>query len=268
MNNLRLGKAQDSRLILNETDQARYRVIAQKFKELEELEFKDRLGRLLQLDSIRTVEIDLGAEHFVPSDTAEPFVREAAYAYIGGQYRSCVFCCATAVHHIVQETILEEQGYEIEKARNLHHMTFNKLLVEARKNMKLQICLDDAKWLITLRNKLAAHPQFVRGGRAKSQAELEFEISTMVDAAKGLIDLVIPQAKKVIENCTVEYDNKRITFREALDAHNRIGTEVIWHELQLRVIQALAYEAYRRLYRIMKELKVYPITKYHTRAPY
>lgn len=256
------------RLLLNVATEKRYQIIAQKFRELEAVEYKERLGRLLQLDSIRTVEIDEGARHFAPSDTTEVFVREAVHSYIDGLYRSCIFCCATAAHHIMQETILQEQGYGTAKAKVLHEMGFKHLLQEAKHVAKLTDCLEDARWLIRVRHKVAAHPHFVRSGRAKSQAELEYEINTMVEGAEDLIALLEPEARKLVEASTVEDEKERVTFRKALDSHHRVGAEVIWHQLQHYVIQVLAFEAYRRLYSIIKKLELYPITKYHSRAPY
>jgi len=252
---------------MNHLTEDRVREILRKFYRLEASETKSRLGRLLALDSIRTVEIDAGIQP-EPADSIDPFVREAAEAYVHGLYRSCIFCCATAAHQILMEALTRKRGYDIRVVVNLQRMRFEQVVGEARNVSGLQMISENADWLRMVRNKIAAHSCYVITGRARSQEQIQFEIETMIRDARALIGLLEPVDKMTVESSTWTYEGKTITFRQALETKDHHGTEVVWYLLQRHVIPVLALEAYRRLYDIMRQLQVYVTVRYHTRASY
>jgi len=243
------------------------RDIVERFSKLEANERKSRLSRLLALDSIRMVEVDASILP-EPADSIDPFVREAVEAYVHGLYRCCIFCCATAVNQIFVEKLTEERGHDLHSFSSLREMTFGQVIGEAKKSQRLHSVIEDGDWLNRVRNRVAAHCCYVTTGRARSHEQLQFEIETMIGGAQVLIDLLEPKDKSVVELSTITYEDKVITFGEALRTKDHHGTEVVWYYLQHYVIPALALEAYNRLYRVMKRLQIYVITRYHTRAPY
>jgi hypothetical protein len=245
----------------------RLRGIIKGFSELETSERKSRLSRLLALDSIRTVEVYTGLMP-EPADSIDSFVTEAVEAYVNGLYRSCIFSCATAVHHIFIEVLLAERDRDMQALGQLHRLRFRDVIDEIRKRPLLQAVAEDADWLRKTRNKVAAHSFHVTTGVARSQDQLRFEIESMVRDARALISCLEPQDKIRVEAGTVTCRNRTITFGQALQTEDRVGAEVVWHDLQVSVIPALAFEAYKRMYRVMKRLQIYVTTRYHTRATY
>ncbi len=252
-----------------EGSERRFEEIRGKFLELQEQEFENRLKRLLELDKIRTVVVDPSA-NFLPTDSIEPFVIEAVEAYINGLYRSCVFACATAGHHLLTAALIQESQFDSKIANIITGFTFGPIIRLARASPRFQRIAEEAKWLNKARNIIAAHARHVsKNVEASTLEDLELQTALMVNSAKALLSLLDAKIKKtILEKWGMGYGGKTISYGEALGTPHTALTELVWADLESEIIPALAFKAYNVLYKMMEQLQVYVITKYHTRARY
>jgi len=133
--------------------------------------FKYRVQRLKELGEVAgTVRLrEVSAVTYDTTEAPAPYlldhyIDEAQESYVYGNFKSCIFCCSSAVQHVFQHELIknsnepEAEWRRFEKER----FTLGGYIKEAKKQGLLNSVLDDAKWINRARNTLAAHPPYVQ----------------------------------------------------------------------------------------------------------
>lgn len=244
-------------------------------RRLDEQRRKHRVKRLMEFGKVAgTIEIGKVSTVTITPPEGTPiqflwgYIEEAQRSYLESNFRSCVFCCATAVEQILKyEIALSSDNFksEIEKFEK-ELFTLGKLIGQLRKCnskneriSKLKKFIKSLGWLNEARNAIATHPEYVSLEATEDNEEVKkWKVKKIVSSIKRILSLLPEDEQKEVSNSKIEVSPERfITFKEFLDKSPQtiyqIGHKFIGRsELQLY----LALEAFRKMKEIVEG--VYP----------
>jgi hypothetical protein len=128
-------------------------------RKLDEDTRNERAERCLELQLITT-----GSQ--AQPQRKSGYMSEAASAYINGNYRSAIFCCACAVDQVFRFEYLKEPGNKYEELWQDGHqprqLTFGNIIDKCKRGVKrLEPSIENARLLNCMRNGVAVHPLFI-----------------------------------------------------------------------------------------------------------
>lgn len=226
--------------------------------------FKHRKQRLIELGEVAgtmrlrevsTVTYNVGKAP--PVHYLQRYIEEAEESFLGGNFRSCIFCCATAVEQVIKyELALSSVDFktEIEEIEN-ERWGLGKLIkrLEGRPSeneriSKLKKFLDSFYWINDARISIAVHPSYASVYKKEDTKEMKiWQNERMVYHINKILDLLNVGLPEGVST----------TFRELLKDPKSKQMPEVWYLFTSREVQQpLALETYRRMKEIIEG--VYP----------
>ncbi len=122
-------------------------------RDLDERTLDERASRLMELGVTQYSSIERRV-----SQRMSDYSVEATKSFVEGCFRSCIFCCATAVDQTFRYEVIRESDTPTKERKKLKRKPFGTTLKHAKNTERLQPFLEDACWLNRLRNTVAVHP--------------------------------------------------------------------------------------------------------------
>lgn len=173
----------------------------------------------------------------------DDFVIEAMENYKNGCFRSCIFCCASAVEQAFRHEMIRSSDRPEKMQEVLEGKSFGQIvnIIEAAKDYeRLWPFIKDARRLNNLRNKVAVHPLYVAITYGPVDKMLE-----RADWVKKTIDRDICVLKKFLCSEQQKELGKLTTFEDIVD----------WQELLPRSpLQKISLEACKTMKKIIEGL--------------
>jgi len=232
----------------------------QQLKRSDKKTFGERLRRLEAISSHKIEYIML------PAERVENFAQEAQNTFVSGDFRSCIFCCASAADQAFKDHYVNFSGYpdpeELQWEIEISKMTFGKIIDKMKSRFNIEL-IKIAQDLNDLRNTISVHPIFlaVPQDYAENEYNLVWANKTLIrDIRKILSFLTIKdQEKFMVEEIRLADEKgkvrKKIKFSEVLsnpsEAEGLVGFRVLWEE---RLLEYLALTAYGLLAMLLNEL--------------
>jgi hypothetical protein len=204
-----------------------------------------RAQRLKELEQIHT---DARLFH---SQKEWDYAGEAADSYINGNFRSVIFCCASAIDQIFRYEYLKTPGSNYE---DLEKCTFGQTIRKCKdKNISRLIqFMAVAKLLNRMRNEVSAHPLFVD---FPVEADPERQVRNKLlreDIKKllSLVEIVNPKAKNEIEGTKlIDQVGKTYVLSDVVNQRFEMPSSLdgFWGLIERDILKLLAKEAWQIL---------------------
>ncbi|HLD83366.1 MAG TPA: hypothetical protein VI979_00760 [archaeon] len=131
-------------------------------KDLEKFDEHTREERAVRTYHLESFTL-FGNKHNIPS---MDILEEATNSYINGNYRSCIFACASVLERILTHEIIINSE---DKEKTYWEITIGKFMlgkiidkVEGRKTPKFLLLIKDARFIQNIRNTIAVHPLYIQ----------------------------------------------------------------------------------------------------------
>lgn len=231
-------------------------------RKLDEDTRDERAKRRLELQPITT-----SGKESQPQRESD-YVSEAASAYINGNYRSAIFCCACAVDQVFRFEYLKVPGNKYEdlwqKHRQQLQLMFGKVIDKCENRVaRLSPFIEKARLLNCIRNEVAVHPLFI-DVPCSSDTERELRDKLVRRDATALLKLVGDldgdQRKRIEDTVLISnVEGFQCTFREAISEESGLPADSLigfWVLIQQNLLRFLA----NRAWHITKEIleRLYP----------
>ena len=221
-------------------------------KEMKDL-LRDRDAKTLdsraqRLKELRELEgITYSVVNRTVAERMDDFIAEAMENYMDGCFRSCIFCCASAVEQAFRHEMIYSSDRPKKVQEVLERKTFGQIvnIIEAAKDYeRLWPFIRDARQLNKLRNKVAVHPLYVAktyGPFYKMLERADWVKETIVGDLHVLKEFLCPEQQKELE--------------ETLKALATFEDIVEWQVYSPRnPLQKIALEACKRMKKIIEGL--------------
>ena len=229
-------------------------------RKLDEDTLDERAKRRLELQPITT-----GGQESQPQRESG-YMAEAASAYINGNYRSAIFCCACAVDQVFRFEYLKVPGNKYEDLwQKRHQLTFGQVIDKCKNQVaRLSPFIEKAQLLNRIRNEVAAHPLFI-DVPCSSGTERELRDKLVRRDATVLLKLVGEldgdREKKIEDTVLISnVEGWRCTFREAISEESGLPAVSLigfWVLIQQDLLRFLANRAWHITREILEGL--YPV---------
>jgi hypothetical protein len=191
------------------------------------------------------------------------YMSEAASAYINGNYRSAIFCCACAIDHIFRFEYLKVLGGKYEDLWQKHRqLPFGEVIAKCENRVPwLNPFIAKAQLLNCIRNEVAVHPLFI-DIPPSSGAERELRDRLVRRDAAALLKLVGDldgEQRKRIEDMELidNVEGRWCTFREAMSEESELPAGSLigfWTLIQQDLLRLLANRAWHIASEILEGL--------------
>ena len=214
---------------------------------------KRRAERLKELEQIHT------EARLFYSQKEWDYAGEASDSYINGNFRSAIFCCASAIDQVFRYEYLKVPGSKYE---DLKKCTFGQTIRECKnKNVsRLAQFIAAAELLNCMRNTVSAHPLFVD---FPVEADSQRQVRNMLlreDIKKllSLVESVNPKIKNKIEGTKLidQVGGKTYVLGDAVNQRSEMPSSLdgFWGLIERDILKLLAREAWRILKRVAEGL--------------
>jgi len=240
---------------------------------LEELEKKESpYYKAERLAELRKIEVP----KLIDDSRGHSYYEEAEINYVQGCFRSCIFSCAIVIEFLFKHVLIydSEDPEEAQWRIIIEKWTFGKIIEESKKHPKLKVFVDDAQWLNDLRNKVAAHPLYIGTSLKKyfygeNTYKLILFNKNMTREINELLTLLDKDSRDHWMNSeiTSEISDKsgkkeiikeklmNLLLGDPLNIHYR--RVLYWAVIGDYILQDLAYEAYKRMAKMLISLNEY-----------
>ena len=193
---------------------------------------------------------------------------EAKDSYINGCYRSCIICSSNAVEQSLIHMLIfnsedwERKYWEIE----IKKLTFGDILNEIKKNKikTLTGFMKDADWLRRVRNIIVAHPTYIADyTELKGNDQIIWANKIMLKDLRKILQFFDSKKRKELEQIPLtakSKDGKTVYSSETLKQFLRqpvkieVANTFDWWGFQKGLLAHLAFEAYKRMSRVINGL--------------
>lgn len=258
----RKEKVEEAERTIKSRDKQYLKPRVQRLKEFGEVAGTVRLGQ------VNTVSYD--TEKTPPIHYLQSYIEEAADSYLEGNFRSCIFCCATAAEQVIKyELALSSVDFkaEIEEIEN-ERWGLGKLIkrLKGRPSENERIShlkkISDSllNWLNKARISIAVHPPYASVYDEDDTDEIKtWKNERMVYYIYGILNLLDAKDREEILELNVGLPKGvSTTLRELLDDPKSQHMPEVWDAFIRRDVfqQHLALEAFRKMKEIIEG--VYP----------
>lgn len=236
---------------------------------------KYRVQRLIELGkvagTVRLGEVSTvtyNTEKAPPIHYLQSYIEEAGESFLGGNFRSCIFCCAAAVEQVIKYELIKSSGDPKAEIRKIESRRLGLgKLVEILENrpsdneriLKLKKFLDSLDWINKARISIAVHPPYASVYDEDDTDEIKtWKNERMVYYINRILDLLSAQDHERVLDLNVGLpEGVSTTFRELLKDPKSKQMPEVWYLFTSREVQQpLALETYRRMKEIIEG--VYP----------
>ena len=214
-------------------------------KQLRERDAKTLDSRAKRLKELKELEgITYSVVNRTVAERMDNFIAEAIENYKNGCFRSCIFCCASAVEQAFRHEMIHSSDRPEKVQKFLEKKTFGGVIKAAKDYERLWPFIKDAGQLNELRNEVAVHPLYV----AKTYGSFD-KMLERADWVKKTIHQDLCVLKKFLcSEQQKELDETLgtlVTFEDIVD----------WQELSPQnPLQKISLEAYKTMKKIIEGL--------------
>jgi len=237
--------------------------------------FKNRVQRLIELGEVAGT-VRLGQVSTVTHDTEkappvhylQSYIEEAQESFLGGNFRSCIFCCAAAVEQVVKYELIkssDDPKAEIKEIEN-KGLGLGRLVGRLKgrpsgdkRISRLKKFLGSFNWINDARNTIAVHPSFASIYNEDDTGGMKiWKNERMVYYINRILDLLSAQDHERVLDLNMRLpEGTSTTFRELLKDPKSKQMQEVWYLFTSREVQQpLALEAFRKMKEIIEG--VYP----------
>lgn len=246
--------------IIKNRDERYFKYRVQRLREFGEVVGTVRLGE------VSTVTYD--TKKAPPVHYLQSYIDEAQESFLGGNFRSCIFCCAAAVEQVIKYELIKSSGDPKAEIRKIEsgRLGLGKLveILENRPSdneriLKLKKFLDSLDWINKARISIAVHPPYASVYDEDDTDEIKtWKNERMVYYINRILDLLSAQNHERVLDLNVGLpEGVSTTFRELLKNSKSKQMPEVWYLFTSREVQQpLALENYRRMKEIIEG--VYP----------
>lgn len=237
--------------------------------------FKHRVQRLIELGevagTVRLGEVSTvtyNAGEAPPPHYLQSYIEEAEDSYLGGNFRSCIFCCAAAVEQVIRYELIKSSGNTKAEIKEVEGLTLGKLIKKLKcctlENEKIshfkKISDNLLNWVNKARNAIAVHPPHASVYDKDDTEEMKiWKNERMIRYIKRILGLLNDHDRERMLDLNVESpEGGSTTLRELLSDPKSQHIPDVWYEFTRRDVfpQYLALETYRKMKEIIEG--VYP----------
>lgn len=240
-------------------------------KSRDERYFKHRVQRLKEFGEVAgTVKVGEASTVTYNTEKAPPihylqsYIEEARESFLGGNFRSCIFCCAAAVEQVVKYELIKSSGdpkAEIKEIEN-KGLGLGRLVGRLKgrpsgdkRISRLKKFLGSFYWINDARNTIAVHPSFASIYNEDDTDEIKtWKNERMVCYINRILDLLSAQDHERVLDLNVGLpEGVSTTFRELLKDPKSKQMPEVWYLFTSREVQQpLALEAFKKMKEIIE----------------
>src|SRR3989344_4766139 len=225
-------------------------------KTLEKDDERTREERAVKIHRLESLTL-FGNKHDIPS---MDMLKESQSSYVNGNYRSCIFACASLLDGILtHEMIINSEDKEKTYSEiTSGYCTLGVKIGMVKEISKRQSIMDDAKFLLRIRNIIAVHPPYTHNILPDdTKVEVIWKNKTVIRTVKDALPLLDECFKKQFLGTPlwiIEGETKGGKLGDVLGDSTNSDIHIYRDFFQDFILERLALKSYKTIKKILETL--------------